>query len=135
MIAIGICLTVIAIITILIFVYKIRNVEIIDELTKNHNKELHEEEDGLVKNILTLQEENKQLKKAIDEKKQQLENNENILYNSFNRYVQILENDYCNAEKEYDNLKSILQESYDKLQDKLLKEFNNKESEMTFWTN
>ena len=111
--------------------FQLRKKKAIDAAIENENKQLDKERLLLVGAIVKLNIEKKLIEENLNEKKQQLNNNEEVLNHSFQRYVSLLENNYDKSEKENDILKERLTLAYNELQDSLIKEQERKNQELS----
>ena len=111
--------------------FQLRKKKTVDAAIEQENQQLDKQRLLLVGSIEKLNIEKDLIEKSLKEKQEQLNNNEEILNNSFQRYVSLLENDYDSAEEEYDTLKANLTLAYDNLQDSLMKEQERKNQELS----
>jgi hypothetical protein len=111
--------------------FQLRKKKTIDAAIEQENQQLDKQRLLLVGSIEKLVLEKDLIEKSLKEKQEQLNNNEEILNNSFQRYISLLENDYEGAEEEYDILKEKLTLAYNNLQDSLMKEQERKNQELS----
>lgn len=86
------------------------------------NKEIEKENDILIKNKNHIQEEIKQKQQTLNQIEQTIINSEQISKKAFENYIDVLDMEYNNQEKEYQDALKLLYESYGDIQNKLIAE-------------
>lgn len=82
---------------------------------ENRNKDLLNEQNDIQKNI-------EQKQQTLNQIAQSIENSEQISKKAFENYIDILDKEYSNKEKEYQQSLELLNESYGEIQNKLIAE-------------
>ena len=82
---------------------------------ENRNKDLLNEQNDIQKNI-------EQKQQTLNQIAQSIENSEQISKKAFENYIDILDTEYSNKEKEYQQSLELLNESYGEIQNKLIAE-------------
>ena len=121
---IGICL-------VIIYSYQIDKQIAIDKKTKEENLELKNEKTLLVNSIEKLVIEKSLIKEQIKEYQEEQKKYENTLKKASGLYLDILEKNYENAEREYDKLIDRLKSRYNEIHKELIEKYENQECEMT----
>lgn len=97
----------------------------INEINENiaiKNKEIEKENSVLIDNRKYIQEEIKQKQQILNQIEQTITNSEQISKKAFENYIDVLDTEYNNKEKEYQESLKLLNESYGNIQNKLIAE-------------
>ena len=120
MIGISIFLFIIAIAILGYSFYRVNNVHKLDKETDKKNKAIKEESENLAKLIKEQFKEYDFVKARINDANIALNSQEEISKKAFENYCGILEKDYEDKEKEYNQSIQLLEDSYSKEQEKIL---------------
>lgn len=112
------------------FLCKLKHLHKLDSSIVEENKKLNKEKEDIIKNIDKINIERELLQKDLENKKRLSENSEEILSNAFQRYVALLDTKYIETERDYDSWQELLKDAYNKLQDQLILEFSNRQTEL-----